>query len=98
MWLARRFMFPMTVLAVSGLGFSWASGTMPSVSAFIPFYGHYSSPNCDIKGNISATGERIYHVPGQRYYRDTVISTHRGERWFCNEVEAWRAGWRKALR
>jgi hypothetical protein len=24
--------------------------------------------DCLIKGNISSSGERIYHVPGQRYY------------------------------
>jgi hypothetical protein len=23
---------------------------------------------CVIKGNIASSGERIYHVPGQRYY------------------------------
>jgi endonuclease YncB( thermonuclease family) len=28
---------------------------------------------CVIKGNISASGERIYHVPGQRYYDKTQI-------------------------
>ena len=34
-----------------------------------------------IKGNISSSGERIYHAP---------------ERWFCTEQEAIAAGWRKA--
>jgi hypothetical protein len=30
------------------------------------------SPGCEIKGNISyKTGERIYHLPGQRWYDDT---------------------------
>ncbi|MGA8046980.1 MAG: thermonuclease family protein [Dermatophilaceae bacterium] len=51
---------------------------------------------CDIKGNINAEGERIYHLPGQRYYDDTRISEERGERWFCSEDEARRAGWRAA--
>jgi hypothetical protein len=42
-----------------------------------------------IKGNISfLTGERIYHVPGQRYYDKTVINVLQGERWFCTEQEA----------
>lgn len=50
---------------------------------------------CKIKGNISASGERIYHVPGQTYYHDTWISDA-GERWFCSEAEAQRAGWRRA--
>ena len=29
------------------------------------------SGTCDIKGNISSKGQRIYHVPGQRYYAKT---------------------------
>jgi micrococcal nuclease len=50
-----------------------------------------------IKGNISSSsGERIYHVPGQRHYDDTVINEGAGERWFCTEQEAVAAGWRKA--
>ena len=51
---------------------------------------------CVIKGNISDGGERICHLPGQRYYDKTVISRRKGERWFCTEQEAVRAGWRKA--
>lgn len=54
---------------------------------------------CNIKGNISvSTGERIYHVPGQEHYDETVISVGKGERWFCSEDEARAAGWRKARR
>jgi len=53
--------------------------------------------SCDIKGNVSYnTGVRIYHVPGQRNYNETVISRHRGEHWFCTEEEARSSGWRKA--
>ncbi len=52
---------------------------------------------CSIKGNISHnTGERIYHVPGQQYYDETRISLWKGERWFCSEQEARKAGWRKS--
>ena len=52
---------------------------------------------CNIKGNVSIeTGERIYHVPGQKYYHDTRIVSEYGERWFCSESEARRAGWRKS--
>ncbi|RYF30764.1 MAG: hypothetical protein EOO23_04355 [Comamonadaceae bacterium] len=55
------------------------------------------SPSCQIKGNISIdTGERIYHVPGQRRYVETNISLQHGERWFCTAEEAERAGWRRA--
>lgn len=51
---------------------------------------------CNIKGNISVGGERIYHVPGQKYYGLTVINLAKGERWFCSEAEAVAAGWRKS--
>ena len=51
---------------------------------------------CVIKGNVSSSGERIYHVPGQRHYGATRISVAKGERWFCSEAEARRAGWRRA--
>ena len=52
--------------------------------------------DCVIKGNISSSGEKIYHVPGQRYYNQTVITESKGERWFCSEEEAQKAGWRKS--
>ena len=51
---------------------------------------------CEIKGNISAKGERIYHMPGGQYYESVKIDTGKGERWFCNEVEAEQAGWRRS--
>jgi endonuclease YncB( thermonuclease family) len=56
------------------------------------------SAGCKIKGNINARGERIYHLPGQENYGKTRISESRGERWFCNEDEARRSGWRRAKR
>jgi micrococcal nuclease len=52
---------------------------------------------CSIKGNISETGERIYHTLGCEYYHQTVITETKGERWFCTDDEALAAGWRKAL-
>ncbi len=57
----------------------------------------FIDPRCNIKGNISfETGERIYHVPGQEYYLETVISRAKGERWFCSEADARIAGWRRS--
>lgn len=53
---------------------------------------------CRIKGNISAKGERIYHVPGGGYYDATKIDAAKGERWFCTEAEAKAAGWRRSKR
>ncbi len=54
--------------------------------------------NCVIKGNISAKGARIYHVPGQEFYDRTGIRPDQGERWFCSEAQARASGWRAAKR
>ncbi len=67
-----------------------ASGAAAPESASQPAGG------CLIKGNISRSGERIYHLPGQRYYDRTRIDASKGERWFCSEAEAQAAGWRRS--
>lgn len=50
---------------------------------------------CQIKGNISSSGEKIYHLPNSKNYLETKISSSKGERWFCSEKEAQAHGWRK---
>src|SRR6056297_1858575 len=55
-------------------------------------------PDCAIKGNISRSGNRIHHLPGQADYARTVIRPEQGERWFCSEADARAAGWRRARR
>jgi hypothetical protein len=51
---------------------------------------------CQIKGNINRNSERIYHVPVARDYGPTRIDESKGERWFCSEGEALKAGWRSS--
>jgi len=53
---------------------------------------------CTIKGNITRGGKKIYHVPGGQYYGPARIDTPNGERWFCSEADAKKAGWRKSKR
>jgi micrococcal nuclease len=53
--------------------------------------------SCTIKGNISSSGEKIFHTVGCGSYSKTVIDESAGEKWFCTEQEAIDAGWRKAL-
>jgi len=53
-----------------------------------------SPGGCPIKGNISSSGERIYHTPWSPWYSRTKINEGNGERWFCDEDEAQQAGWR----
>lgn len=52
--------------------------------------------SCQIKGNVSASGDKIYHLPGCGSYEKTVIDETVGERYFCTEQDAEAAGWRKA--
>lgn len=88
--------------AVAGLGI-WAM-QMDNPAAFRqqgqrpPPEAHQATGGCDIKGNISAKGERIYHRPGQVDYDSTRINPAQGERWFCSAAEAEAAGWRPARR
>lgn len=56
-----------------------------------------AGPNgCTIKGNISSSGEKIYHLPGQKFYQKTIINENKGEKWFCTEDDAQQAGFRKS--
>lgn len=56
-------------------------------------------PPCDlIKGNISSSGEKIYHLPTGAYYGQVKIDESRGEEFFCSEEEAVDAGFRPSSR
>jgi len=62
-----------------------------------PYGCDYQKPGCNIKGNISFdSSAKIYHLPGMKYYEQTVISPDYGEKWFCTEKEAIANGWRKS--
>jgi hypothetical protein len=89
----KRRLHPFLVVAVT------AAVAIGSGLALAPQNLNALSPGCVIKGNISREhGERIYHLPGDIYYDDTVINIAAGERWFCSEAEARAAGWRRAFR
>jgi len=84
---------PIAMLLVGAAGSVLFSGerSLDGVAAGL------TGPGCAIKGNISIdSGERIYHVPGQKFYTETRISSEWGGRWFCSEAEARKAGWRKS--
>lgn len=80
---------PATTAVPAAVSPSSSTPTTPTASA--------ANPSCLIKGNISSSGEKIYHLPGCGSYSKTIIDEARGERWFCTEAEAQAAGWRKAL-
>ncbi len=50
---------------------------------------------CAIKGNITQNGH-IYHLPWSPWYHRVKVDPAQGERWFCSEAEAQKAGWRSA--
>ena len=93
----RSVLFRARGLLIGALAFGAAGGwTASDLLASRGASGSFGQ-SCKIKGNVSInTGERIFHVPGQRYYAETKISPKYGERWFCSEFEAWAAGWRKS--
>lgn len=86
--------------AKSGLWLACPAQTAESVSVpeeNIPVGKEVSAGDCAIKGNISTSGEKIYHLMGCGSYAKTTIEESRGEKMFCTEAEAQAAGWRKAL-
>ncbi|MET4687440.1 sunset domain-containing protein [Sinorhizobium fredii] len=87
------FSFPGLVIGAVAVG---AAGGITASDLIASLRGG-TGGSCSIKGNVSInTGERIFHVPGQKYYTQTKISPQYGERWFCSEFEAWAVGWRKS--
>lgn len=52
-----------------------------------------NNSSCSIKGNISSSGEKIYHSPGQAFYDKT-----KEEEMFCSAKEAEAAGYRASKR
>ncbi|NET10856.1 MAG: cold shock domain-containing protein [Merismopedia sp. SIO2A8] len=73
------------------LGDLFGSGRSPSLIQTL------TQPDCNVKGNISISSDRkLYHLPGMKDYENTIISPHKGERWFCSEAEARQHGWIKA--
>jgi hypothetical protein len=76
----------------------WVAGTLlgAGILALVGYEFSYVATGCNVKGNISNRGERIYHVPGQAYYSQTGVNWLKGERVFCSEEAPRQAGWRKA--
>jgi len=72
--------------------------TAPDEYRKVAKQGEAAPKDCAIKGNISAKGKRIYHMPGQRDYGATRIAVSKGEAFFCSEAQARAAGFRAARR
>ena len=107
-WAYRKYLTDKSLIALENEAREARRGvwSLPEAERIPPWEWRYGGPTdtsnatapgtCDIKGNISGSGQRIYHTPGQRHYQATKITESKGERWFCSETEARAAGWRKA--
>ena len=78
----------------SGSGGSGASSSGSSGGSSGAQEGGSGGGECDIKGIINSSGDRICHLPGSPSYEATWIDPAKGERWFCSVAEAQAAGWR----
>jgi len=65
----------------------------PSPSSTLKSDTSTSTGKCNIKGNISSSGEKIYHVRGGQFYDVT-----QAEEMFCSTQEAENAGYRASMR
>lgn len=52
------------------------------------------NPKCNIKGNVK-DGQKTYMYPGCGTYSSVKIELDMGDKWFCNEAEAIKEGFRK---
>lgn len=86
------------VLALVGVDYIYGGSRDRGAAAVDVGAAAVQQPGCDIKGNVTRDGGRVYHVPGGRFYASTQIDPANGERWFCSEAEAREAGWRKSQR
>lgn len=86
-----KMLLPIVAAGAIGIGIGVALAKPEWVEAVGCYFGG------EVKGNISDRGERIYHIPGQRYFSETSINPFAGERRFCTEADARAAGWRRSL-
>jgi len=55
-----------------------------------------TNSRCVIKANVTTNNVPTYHLPGCNSYKTVDVQLHHGDRWFCTEKEAKKAGFRKA--
>lgn len=60
----------------------------------------FCAPNpefgCQIKGNLDKLDKRWYHLPSFRHYSQVEVNLDHGDRWFCTEDQAQKAGFTRA--
>ena len=56
----------------------------------------WKESDCAIKGNVDRNDKRWYHLPEFRHYDQTEMNLDHGDRWFCTEEQAIKAGFERA--
>lgn len=54
-----------------------------------------ANPKCNIKANNNLRLGKNYHTPDCKVYHLTIVQLYFGDRWFCTEKEARKAGFTK---
>lgn len=49
-----------------------------------------------LKGNVTESGSKTYHVPGGQWYDKVKVEASEGDQWFCSEEDAKKAGFKRA--
>jgi endonuclease YncB( thermonuclease family) len=50
---------------------------------------------CPVRGVIDVEGRKVYYVPTDKAYKHITVDTENGGRYFCSDVAARTAGWRR---
>lgn len=85
------------VLKGSTLGDTEAVARKAKIGIYSPICTQTENPtnrNCNIKGNVVDSG-KFYHYPGCQSYATTIVQLYLGDKWFCTETEAKKAGFVK---
>jgi len=79
--------------AVAGVGFVFLSSTDSSANLDLKGLRTTLDPRCSVRGLIAADGARTYQT--NQFVRNWFIDSSLTERWFCSEVDARAAGFRR---
>jgi micrococcal nuclease len=71
-----------------------ATATPATVGSVCPQGCIEVTAGCDIIGNASSDGEKIYHFPGTRAYKAIKFRPEEGDRYFCSAEDAQANGFR----
>ena len=73
--------------------------TLPAMPGSLRICDYSGTLESVIIGNVDPkTGEHVYHVPGGLFYPTILFEEAQGDKLFCTEEAAIRAGWKRSRR